>query len=53
MTDVASSFGGFGDANKTGPDYAYDQNGNPPQDRNKDIYICYSLLNLPEKVTAG
>jgi RHS repeat-associated protein len=52
VTDGGDAAAGFADANKTGNDYAYDDNGNMKEDKNKTISaIVYNHLNLPEKVT--
>lgn len=45
---------GFHDQNKTGNDYAYDENGNMTSDANKGITdIEYNHLNMPTKITVS
>ncbi|MGJ3234670.1 DUF6443 domain-containing protein [Marivirga sp.] len=52
VSDAVTDSAGFIDGNKTGNDYAYDDNGNMILDANKAITsISYNNLNLPEEVS--
>ncbi|WKL47610.1 DUF6443 domain-containing protein [Flavobacterium pectinovorum] len=54
VVDNSNNSSGFNDANKTGDDYAYDDNGNLISDKNKNITsILYNQLNLPKKIIFG
>ncbi|NWK99582.1 type IV secretion protein Rhs [Flavobacterium collinsii] len=54
VADNSNNVSGFNDANKTGDDYSYDDNGNLTADKNKNITeITYNHLNLPKKITFG
>ena len=52
VSDNSGAEEGFVDGNTSGNDYAYDENGNLSEDKNKYITdISYNLLNLPETIT--
>lgn len=54
VVDNSNNSSGFNDANTTGDDYAYDDNGNLISDKNKNITsILYNQLNLPKKIIFG
>ncbi|PAM94996.1 hypothetical protein B4N84_06845 [Flavobacterium sp. IR1] len=54
VLDTTNNSSGFSDANKTGDDYSYDENGNLIEDKNKSITaITYNHLNLPKKIIFG
>jgi len=54
VLDTTNNSSGFSDANKTGDDYSYDENGNLIEDKNKNITaITYNHLNLPKKIIFG
>ncbi len=44
---------GFADGTDKPEEYAYDYNGNMTSDDNKEIYVSYNHLNLPETVNLG
>ena len=44
---------GFYDGNTTGTDYRYDGNGNMVEDKNKEITISYTYLNLPDTIAGN
>lgn len=51
---VNNKLGDFTDANRTGDDYVYDDNGNTTTDKNKGISsIVLNHLNLPRTVTTS
>ncbi len=50
VTNSSSVPVGFNDGNKTGDDYAYDNNGNLTIDNNKGLTIGYNYLNLIQNV---
>jgi RHS repeat-associated protein len=51
VADAGDKHRGFNDANTTGDDYVYDNNGSLVTDKNKGIAsITYNHLNLPIKV---
>ncbi|MHC0443100.1 DUF6443 domain-containing protein [Flavobacterium sp. 3-210] len=54
VLDGSNDISGFKDANLSGDDYSYDDNGNLYSDKNKNITaITYNHLNLPKKITFG
>jgi RHS repeat-associated protein len=53
VTNSSSTPVGFVDGNKSGNDYAYDENGNLITDNNKGLAINYNYLNLPSSVSSS
>jgi RHS repeat-associated protein len=53
ITNSSSTPVGFVDGNKSGNDYAYDENGNLTTDNNKGLAINYNYLNLPSSVSSS
>jgi hypothetical protein len=53
VTNSSSTPVGFVDGNKSGNDYAYDENGKLITDNNKGLSINYNYLNLPSSVSSS